>query len=94
MSKKTEAKVKVYGHKYKLGWYNNKTDAGLEETFFNLTWVPLIVANPKDFGFKRCLRCDEQFKSEGKHNRVCNYCKIQNDSNVSGTFPPLKLRHY
>jgi len=25
---------------------------------------------------RKCLRCDAEFHSAGKHNRICDYCKL------------------
>ncbi len=47
-----------------------------------------MTPDPDDLPFKRqviyttrtCLKCNQDFPSEGKHNRICDRCNRQNST--------------
>ena len=45
---------------------------------------------PIKIAVKQCLTCHKDFKSEGKHNRICNNCRSKND--LAGTMPETEMQ--
>jgi hypothetical protein len=43
-------------------------------------------------GPRNCLCCDEQFTSEGPHNRMCGRCRLRGDDTVSYSFAVSRRR--
>lgn len=44
----------------------------------------LVDTAPRIRTRRRCMSCGEPFMSEGKHHRMCDYCRTHRDGSILG----------